>query len=162
MKKHQHPQCQWVCVNFLCLLGDLLATIKVGGFASPTTTSCCTWCLAQYQCLQNLELGVTHKWYKTISAAKNSKSTASANAQDTILKNTSVWWSKLNRLCYWEPSQEIALGIMHNWLEGILQSHWQYRWLLIATVPKKLKSKVKEFSNYLEISGNGIQQIHQQ
>ncbi|KNZ52617.1 hypothetical protein VP01_34g6 [Puccinia sorghi] len=121
MKTHQYP--------------------RVGGFASPTATRYCTWCLAQCQALQNLELGVTRKREETISAAKNSKTAASADAQDTILKNTGVRWSELNRLNYWDPSQQIALGIMHNWLEGVLQSHWRYRWRFIATAPRTTQKR---------------------
>ncbi|KNZ56501.1 hypothetical protein VP01_238g8 [Puccinia sorghi] len=59
MKTHQYPWGWSVRVKLLCLLGDLLATKKVGGFASPTATRYCTWCLAQCQALQNIELSVT-------------------------------------------------------------------------------------------------------
>ncbi|KNZ59617.1 hypothetical protein VP01_1694g7 [Puccinia sorghi] len=103
---------QMVHFKFLCLLGDLLATKKVESQ---------TWC--------NLQTGKPH-------FSKILKSGASTHAQDTILKNNGVQWSKLSRVDYWDPSQQIALGISNNWLEGFLQLHCQYKWCLIATEPK--------------------------
>ncbi|KNZ45792.1 hypothetical protein VP01_77g6 [Puccinia sorghi] len=151
MKTHQYPQGQFVHVKLLCLLGDLLSTKKrFGGFASPITTCYCTLCLSQCQALQKVKLGLPHKREETISAAKNSKTSASADAQDTILKNTGVQWSELNRLNYWDPSQKIALGIMHNWLEGVLQSNWKYQRCSLATSPRKTQKQSQPIQQLCE------------
>ncbi|MBW0543903.1 hypothetical protein O181_083618 [Austropuccinia psidii MF-1] len=45
-----------------------------------------------------------------------------------MVNHTGIRWSELNFLHYWDPVQQIPLGIMHNWFEGILQHHFQYQW----------------------------------
>lgn len=35
-----------------------------------------------------------------------------------------VQWSSLHKLHYHDPVQHTVLGMMHNWIEGILQHHW--------------------------------------
>ncbi|KNZ56878.1 hypothetical protein VP01_2297g2 [Puccinia sorghi] len=116
MKAHQHPQGWW--------LEGLLHQLRLA-----------TWFLAQCQCLQNLKLGVTCKREETITEAKNSKLTASANLKIPSLKILGC---------------KIALGIMHNFLEGDLQSHWRYQWRFIATsltTTQKLSQPVQQLGN---------------
>lgn len=48
--------------------------------------------------------------------------------QTRLLKMYGTRWSELNRLPYWDPTMNVALGIMHNWYEGVLQHHWRVRW----------------------------------
>ncbi|KNZ61771.1 hypothetical protein VP01_135g7 [Puccinia sorghi] len=55
------------------------------------------------------------------------------------LKHLCCWhhtWSFLT-CChsYWNPTQHVVLGAMHNWLEGILQSHFRYHWCF-KSLPK--------------------------
>ncbi|PLW23895.1 hypothetical protein PCANC_18850 [Puccinia coronata f. sp. avenae] len=45
-------------------------------------------------------------------------------------------WSELNRLPYWDPVRNVALGVMHNWYEGVLQHHWRVRWAFEPEQPK--------------------------
>ncbi|MBW0549631.1 hypothetical protein O181_089346 [Austropuccinia psidii MF-1] len=45
-----------------------------------------------------------------------------------MVKHTGIRWSELNCLHYWDPVQQIPLGIMHNWFEGIFQHHFGYQW----------------------------------
>ncbi|KNZ61164.1 hypothetical protein VP01_1442g2 [Puccinia sorghi] len=127
IKTYQHPHGRLVRVQLLCLLGDLLATKKVAGFSSPNATKFCSWCHATCQSLKKLELGTSRKKTETFQAAQDSKDASSEDHQEKLLKQTGVRWSELNRLSYWDPSQQVALGIMHNWLEGILQAHWRIR-----------------------------------
>lgn len=48
--------------------------------------------------------------------------------QDNHLRNTGVRWSELNQLPYHNIVEHIPLGMMHNWLEGVLQHHFRVRW----------------------------------
>jgi hypothetical protein len=108
------------------LIGDLPATKKVAGFAAPTATCFCTWCHAKKSMIDDLQIAPPRWKGETLRAAQKSRDANSANAQDKILKDTGVRWSELNCLSYWNPSKHVVLGIMHNWLEGVLQTHWQY------------------------------------
>ncbi|KNZ60916.1 hypothetical protein VP01_14837g1 [Puccinia sorghi] len=38
---------------------------------------------------------------------------------------------------YWNPVNNIALGIMHNWYEGVLQ-HWRIHWAFDAAPSKHI------------------------
>ncbi|KNZ64659.1 hypothetical protein VP01_10067g1, partial [Puccinia sorghi] len=111
--------------------------MKVAGFASATATRFCSMCHAQNNQLEKLQIGPIRNKYETLAAAKKSKEAESANAQDAILKETGVRWSELNLLPYWDPSKHVVLGIMHNWLEGVLQAHWRYRWKFVAKSQSK-------------------------
>ncbi|KNZ58948.1 hypothetical protein VP01_1828g6 [Puccinia sorghi] len=128
----QHPNGRMVRVRLLALSGDLPATKKVAGFASATATQFCSMCHVKNNQLARLEIGPIREKNETLASAKRSKEAESANAQDTILRDTGVRWSELNRLTYWDPSKHVVLGIMHNWLEGVLQAHWRYRWKFVA------------------------------
>ncbi|OAV92204.1 hypothetical protein PTTG_27698 [Puccinia triticina 1-1 BBBD Race 1] len=75
-----------------------------------------------------LQLSARREKAETIHSASNSKNAKSETAQEEILKKTGVRWSELNRLVYWDPSRHLVLGVMHNWLEGILQGHWRFQW----------------------------------
>jgi hypothetical protein len=39
-----------------------------------------------------------------------------------------VRWSSLHRLDYRDPVNHTVLGMMHNWIEGILQHHARIKW----------------------------------
>jgi hypothetical protein len=74
----------------MCLLGDLLATKKVAGFAAPTATSFCSWCHAKCQSLQTLQIAESRTKNETIQASKEFKDAPSENAQKNMLKETGV------------------------------------------------------------------------
>ncbi|KAH9469452.1 hypothetical protein MJO29_003640 [Puccinia striiformis f. sp. tritici] len=73
----------------------------------------------------------------------------SSSAQEKFLKESGVRGSALNRLSYWDPTRNAVLGMMHNWLEGILQTHFQYRWgfQLSSSNLKTHKRKVNAATN---------------
>jgi hypothetical protein len=53
-----------------------------------------------------------------------------------------VRWSSLNRLLYRDPVCHTVLGLMHNWIEGILQHHARKNWGI--GVPSSNKSETQE------------------
>ncbi|MBW0492141.1 hypothetical protein O181_031856 [Austropuccinia psidii MF-1] len=125
---YQHPAGRWIQVKLLSVYGDIIATKKVVGFASHSATKFCSFCHAKTSELSLLQLSAKREKNETLAAAKASKAAISKNAQGKLLKSTGVRWSELNRLAYWDPSQHVVLGMMHNWLEGVLQCHFRYRW----------------------------------
>ncbi|KAH9471668.1 hypothetical protein Pst134EA_033299 [Puccinia striiformis f. sp. tritici] len=141
IKTHQHPRGRMVKVRLLCLIGDLPATKKVAGFASSSATCYCTWCHAKHDQIDTLKIAAIRRQGETKRTSRKSRDAASENAQTKILKQTGVRWSELNRLTYWNPTKHVVLGIMHNWLEGILQGHWRYRWKFRTAPPSKSSKK---------------------
>jgi hypothetical protein len=123
---HQFPAGRLVQVKLLCVYGDVLASKKVVGYASHSATKFCSFCHAEKSNIHLLQLARRREKSETISVACNSKNATSATRQDEILKKTGVRWSELNRLHYWDPSRHVVLGVMHNWLEGVLQGHFCY------------------------------------
>ncbi|KAI7952924.1 hypothetical protein MJO29_008555 [Puccinia striiformis f. sp. tritici] len=115
---------RFVQVKLLCVSGDILATKKVVGYASHSATKFCSICHAQQCDIHLLQLAKRRKKDKTISAAKDSKKADSVSAQEKILANTGV-------------------RVMHNWLEGILQGHFCYRWKFWAVSSDEAKKKRK-------------------
>ncbi|MBW0545284.1 hypothetical protein O181_084999 [Austropuccinia psidii MF-1] len=65
---------------------------------------------------------------------------------DLLVKKSGAHWSELNRLPYWDPVRHTSLGILHMWLEGILQNHFLNRWQWIIFKPKESYSSKKEMN----------------
>lgn len=140
---YQFPNGRNVEVKLVAVQGDTLATKKVAGFASHSATCFCSFCHARSSDLSSMSLSKKRTKCETLSAAKALRDAANASIQDKILRETGVQWSALNELLYWDPAKHVALGVMHNWLEGILQSHFRYRWKFWAIPPYEAKKKRK-------------------
>jgi hypothetical protein len=57
-----------------------------------------------------------------------------------------VRWSSLHRLVYRDPVPHTMLGVMQNWLEGVLQYHVRWRWGIgIASLALSLSSKNPDY-----------------
>ena len=126
-------------------LGDLVAIRKLTGFASHSATQFCSYC-----CLPRQEMASIAKdtWpprsHEGVLKASNSWKTATLKRERTkILKSHGVRYSEIHRLTYRNAVRHNVLGIMHNWLEGILQHHLRKKWgidtetaQLSATLPE--------------------------
>ncbi|MBW0585566.1 hypothetical protein O181_125281 [Austropuccinia psidii MF-1] len=123
-----YPKGRKVVVHLGCLIGDLLANYKVLGFASHSDTRFCSWCEFPKAKIQQLKLAKLQqkrivKDYSIAFKGLNNDSECTR-----MVRRTGIRWSELNHLDYWDPVQQIPLGIMHNWFEGILQHHFRRRW----------------------------------
>ncbi|TFK45188.1 hypothetical protein OE88DRAFT_1793891, partial [Heliocybe sulcata] len=49
-------------------------------------------------------------------------------AREALFATTGVQWSSLQKLFYRDPVRHTVLGVMHNWMEGILQHHARRKW----------------------------------
>ncbi|KNZ45053.1 hypothetical protein VP01_8538g1, partial [Puccinia sorghi] len=125
---HQYPSGRFVQVKLLCLYGDILATKKVAGYASHSATKFCSFCHKEHSNIPNLKLSKRREKEETISSATKSKEAESSATQDNILRETGVRW-------------HVVLGVMHNWLEGILQGHFRYRWKFGCVPPNQAQKK---------------------
>ncbi|MBW0525283.1 hypothetical protein O181_064998 [Austropuccinia psidii MF-1] len=141
---YQYPAGQIIRIKLFLVYGEILATKKAGGLPSHSATKFCLFFHAQAPELAHLNLAQRQCEDDTLSAAWALKAAISKNAQEKILKRTGVQWSELNRLAYWDPSQYVVLGMMHNWLEGILQGHFCYQWRFWAISPYEASQKRKQ------------------
>ncbi|MBW0565790.1 hypothetical protein O181_105505 [Austropuccinia psidii MF-1] len=127
----QKPKCSnghMVVVRLGCLIGDLVANHKVSGFASHLATRFCSWCECPKAEIQQLKLERLRQKCIVKDYSLRFKDLKNEAECTRMVKKTGIRWSELNRLGYWDPVQQIPLGIMHNWFEGILQHHFQSWW----------------------------------
>ncbi|MBW0495595.1 hypothetical protein O181_035310 [Austropuccinia psidii MF-1] len=115
-----------VCLGFL--IGDLVANHKVSGFASHLATRFCSWCECPKAEIQQLKLARLQQQRIVKDYSLGFKDLKNEAERTRMVKKTGISWSELNQLGYWDPVQQIPLGIMHNWFEGILQHHFRSRW----------------------------------
>ncbi|KAG0147418.1 hypothetical protein CROQUDRAFT_656150 [Cronartium quercuum f. sp. fusiforme G11] len=92
---HAYPNSRLVQVKLLGLVGDVVGTHKVAGYASHSATCFCSYCNCMIQQRSKLQIG--------------------RQREDKVF---GVHWSELNRLEYRDTVNHVILGVMHNWLEG--------------------------------------------
>jgi hypothetical protein len=107
-----------------------MAIRKVLGFAGVSAANFCSFCNllhANMDCLEpsqwSLRVGddvrqAAVEWQQAQTKAKRKE----------IFDKHGVQWSALHRLDYRNPVQHTVLGMMHNWIEGILQHHARVKW----------------------------------
>jgi hypothetical protein len=124
IETYPYPRARTVKIKLLCLLGDSLAVKKVAGFASHLATYFCTWSKHTLKDLELLKCGSHRTKQENLMEARSAKDAKSINKSAELLKLSGTRWSELNRLSYWGFHESCILGVMHNWLEGVLQGHF--------------------------------------
>ncbi|KAI7933051.1 hypothetical protein MJO29_017053 [Puccinia striiformis f. sp. tritici] len=125
---HKFPQGRKVSVHLGVLIGDIVATHKVAGHASHSATQPCSWCDVKKDEIEKMRIGKMKNSRNVRMAASAWKELKTLTAKKEHVKKQGVRWSELNRLPYWDPVRSVSLGVMHNWLEGVLKHHWSERW----------------------------------
>ncbi|KNZ62846.1 hypothetical protein VP01_1216g4 [Puccinia sorghi] len=110
-KTPNFPNGRRISIHLGALIGDIVASHKIAGFASHYATFFCSWCKCQKSNMMDMQLGPSRKRLETRRQARYG-----------------TCWLELNRLLYWDPVKHVALGVMHNWYKGVLQHHWRVRW----------------------------------
>ncbi|MBW0526536.1 hypothetical protein O181_066251 [Austropuccinia psidii MF-1] len=128
VKTYQHPQGQMVYAQPLPLVGDLMAVHKVVGFGSHLAKQFCGWCMANSKYLQSMKVGERCSGVEILTAACAWKDSKTIKSQEEIQMKTGTCWSELNRLPYRAVNMHVALGVLHNWLEGVLAVHFWEQW----------------------------------
>ena len=73
---------------------------------------------------------------EVLSKAAEWNEATTKKARKEIFKDHGVRWSSLHELPYGDPVHHTLLGVMHNWIEGLLQHHARIRWG-IGVIPSK-------------------------
>ncbi|KAJ3527053.1 hypothetical protein NMY22_g9924 [Coprinellus aureogranulatus] len=68
-------------------------------------------------------------WGTQVRAAGEAWRTATTKVErKALVKKNGVRYSSLHQLPYLDPVLHVVLGVMHNWLEGVLQHHVRMKW----------------------------------
>ena len=116
-------------VVLLPAIGDLLTIHKALGFAGVTSHHFCSFYTLHKSDIENLDSGAwkLRKGIEVIAVVEQWCQVLTKKKQEFIFKKHGVCWSSLHQLLYRDPVQHTVLGIMHNWLEGVLQHHAQLK-----------------------------------
>ena len=130
VRTHRHPRGIRKRMAVLARIGDLLAIRKALGFAGVASHHFCTFCKLLHEDKENLDYlsWEQRSGPETLLAANRWKNATTKKERKAILKEHGVRWSALHRLPYGDSVQHTLLGIMHNWMLGILQHHVRVRW----------------------------------
>ncbi|KAG0152478.1 hypothetical protein CROQUDRAFT_649904 [Cronartium quercuum f. sp. fusiforme G11] len=125
---HAYPNGRLVQVKLLGLVGDVVGTHKVAGYALHSATCFCSYCDCMIQQHSKLQIGRRREDKVVRAQAIDYQKAKMITRQEALVKKFGVRWSELNCLEYQDTVDHVILGVMHNWLEGVLQHHWHYRW----------------------------------
>lgn len=130
VRTHHHRAGAIKRVAILPAIGDLPAIRKALGFAGVASHHMCTFCDIRKLDIEELD---TSRWkarigVNVIAAAEKWRQASTKKQRKVIFDKYGVRWSSLHQLSYRDPVQHTVLGIMHNWMEGILQHHVRTKW----------------------------------
>ena len=138
IKTYRHPLGIQKRVAILARIGDLLAIRKAMGFAGVASHNFCSFCklhLADIDDLNHLSW-VSRSGADVLRAANEWKNADTKKRRKEIYKEHGVRWSSLHGLPYGDAVCHTLLGIMHNWIEGVLQHHARVLWGIGVVPPK--------------------------
>ncbi|KNE96028.1 hypothetical protein PSTG_10605 [Puccinia striiformis f. sp. tritici PST-78] len=124
----QFPDGRKLSIHLGALIGDVVTTHKITGFASHAATYFCSWCKCQKNDIKQMHVGQARASRDTQFQAIGWRDSNTLAKQKCLLKLYGTRWPELNRLPYGDPVKNVVLGIMHNWYEGVLQHCWRVRW----------------------------------
>lgn len=101
---------------------------KAAGYASHSANQFCAFCWGKSENINKMRIGKLWTAEEVFRTSKLWKDDKTINCKDEIIKSTGIQCSEFNQLAYRDPVQGKPLGIMHNWLEGVLQHHFWFRW----------------------------------
>jgi hypothetical protein len=125
-----HKEGTMIHVAVLPTIADLPAIRKLLGFAGTASHNFCSFCNLKIKDIDSLEY---HLWkprtgVEVWAAAEKWRQATTKIKHKEIFDTHGVRWSALNQLLYCDPVQHTILGLMHNWIEGILQHHARVKW----------------------------------
>lgn len=124
---YQHPEGVMIRVAILPLIADLIGSRKAAGFATHSATQFCSFCHLTLDKVASLDIETWTPRTATevLQVANQWKAAKTISKRKEITKATGIRWSALHRLPYRDPVRHVVLGVMHNWLEGVLQHHFR-------------------------------------
>ena len=138
VRTYRHPKGVQHRVAVLPAIGDLMAMRKTLGFAGVASHNFCSFCKLQLADIENLDINsyVPRGGLEVLVAAECWQRAKTKEKRKELFKKNGVRWSSLNRLAYRDPVRHTVLGVMHNWLEGVLQHQARQKWGIGAQLNK--------------------------
>lgn len=146
IKTYKYPQGRIFHVRLLALIGDIVSVQKCAGYASHLPNLFCSWCECTKSESSDLCIGKKRTKKDVLAHAEAWAQARTLNKNKDLVTACGIRDSSLNLLRYRHPVNHVPLGIMHNWLEGILQHHFRYQWGFRGKDPQK-KRGVSTVSN---------------
>ncbi|EPQ53349.1 hypothetical protein GLOTRDRAFT_46026 [Gloeophyllum trabeum ATCC 11539] len=127
---YKHPHGSWTRAGVMPFIGDLVAIRKGAGFASHSAEPFCSFCPLRRSEIESLDLASwgTRTGAEVRMAAGLWRDAQTKAERKRLFSQYGVRWSALHKLFYRNPVQHTVLGVMHNWMEGILQHHARRKW----------------------------------
>ena len=125
-----HPDGVLKRVAVLPAIGDLLALRKALGFAGISSHNFCSFCHLRLEDIDNLDIG---SWkmrvgVDVLAASEQWRQATTKVRRKELFSEHGVRYSSLHQLLYRDPVRHTVLGLMHNWIGGILQHHARKKW----------------------------------
>lgn len=130
VRSNRHPAGSFKRVAVLPVIADLRAIRKALGFADVGAHNFCSFCNLQHD---NMDCLDPFRWSERLAgdvraAAEEWRLATTKKQRKEIFDKHGVRWSSLHRLHYRDHVKHTVLGVMHNWIEGILQHHVRVKW----------------------------------
>ena len=141
IKTYRHPLGIRKRAAILARIGDLLAMRKAMGFAGVASHNFCSFCKLRHADIDDLDYlsWESRSGPEVLRAAGEWKNADTKKRRKEIYKEHGIRWSSLHGLPYGDPVCHTLLGVMHNWIEGVLQHHARILWG-IGAVPSNSDS----------------------
>lgn len=161
IRTHRHPNGTLKRIAILPVIADLPAVRKALGFTSVTSRHFCSFCTLQHSDIESLD---TASWEPRIgprvrAAAQEWRQALTQKARQSLIDKNGIRWTPLHDLFYRDPVQHTTLGVMHNWLEEILQHHTRLKWGIgIPDCPRQQAKQLAQGQDNIESgseSGSG-------
>ncbi|KAF6741488.1 hypothetical protein DFP72DRAFT_862125 [Ephemerocybe angulata] len=142
-----HPEGRLIRAAILVAIGDLLAMRKAMGFAGVgSNRHFCSFCTLHKDNIDELDITklTPRDDVEVKIAAQESHDAPTVKKKIEIFKKHGVRWTSLHLLDYYRsPVKHTMLGLMHNWIEGILQHHARIFWGIGLTTVNAEKELAK-------------------
>jgi hypothetical protein len=128
----RHPEGIQKRVGVLSAIGDLLGMRKLLGYAAVNAQKFCSFCDLDHENLSAVDQGIIIGQLRTGEdvrrAGRAYRDAPTIEKREEILRASGVRFSAVQQLSYRDPVRHTVLGMMHNWLEGLLQNHARVKW----------------------------------
>lgn len=127
----RHPEGRHIRIAVLPAIGDLLAMRKAMGFAGVgSDKNFCSFCKLHKKDIEELDDAkfIPRDGTESKGASQNWHDASTKKEQNNIFREYGVRWTSMHLLSYRDPVKHTVLGMMHNWIEGVLQHHARVFW----------------------------------
>ncbi|KAJ2916077.1 hypothetical protein MD484_g4344, partial [Candolleomyces efflorescens] len=149
-RTYNHPDGVHIRVGILPAIGDIPAMRKAMGFAGVgSNLHFCAFCYLHKDNIEELDPAhfLPRIGTDVTVAAQSWQEATTKKERESLFRSKGVRWSSLHLLGYRDPVRHTVLGLMHNWIEGILQHHARVLWGIgVATVDSE-KTKAQKLVN---------------